>query len=64
MSDKYEGLGLSEEEISAMEEELGEDTGVETEADDAEGEHAVLDDRGAAVVAEHRLGLGNHVLHE
>jgi hypothetical protein len=36
MSDKYEGLGLSEEEISAMEEELGEDTGVEAEADDAE----------------------------
>jgi len=45
MSDKYEGLGLSEEEISAMEEELGEDTGVEAEADDAE---EVEDEQGAA----------------
>lgn len=36
MSDKYDGLGLSEEEIAAMEEELGGDTGVEAEADDAD----------------------------
>ena len=35
MSEKYDGLGLSEEEIAAMEEELGEDTGVEADADDA-----------------------------
>lgn len=35
MSEKYDGLGLSEEEIAAMEEELGEDAGVEAEADDA-----------------------------
>ena len=36
MSEKYDGLGLSEEEIAAMEEELGEDTGVEAESDDAD----------------------------
>lgn len=32
--DKYEGLGLSEEEISAMEAELGEDEGVGVKADE------------------------------
>ena len=36
MSDKYDGLGLSEEEIAAMEEELGEDTGVEAKDEEAE----------------------------
>lgn len=54
MSDKYEGLGLSEEEIAAMEEELGEDTGVEAEADDAdeveEEQDAAEDDAADEVV--------------
>lgn len=34
--DKYAGLGLSEEEIAAMEEELGEDTGVDAKGEDAD----------------------------
>ena len=34
--DKYEGIGLSDEEIAAMEDELGEDEGAETSADDAD----------------------------
>ena len=61
MSDKYDGLGLSEEEIAAMEEELGEDTGNEAkdeEADDTpekqepEADEAVKADADDAVTEE------------
>jgi hypothetical protein len=44
---KYDGLGLSEEEIAAMEDEIGEESGAEVEAEGTE-EEAVVEEESAA----------------